>query len=179
MCTPIGSTFSIEQTITALSAPSRITSSSNSFHPATDSSISASCTGETASARPATVASSSALRANPLPPPPSVNDGRTITGKPRRSPTASASSSVRAVPARGTSRPASRIARANPLRSSAVWIASSDAPSSEIPSRSRSPDSARATLTFSPVWPPRVGSRASGFSRSRICRTDAGVSGSM
>ncbi len=38
--TPIGSTFSIEQTITTLSAPSRITSSSNSPQPSTDSSIS-------------------------------------------------------------------------------------------------------------------------------------------
>jgi hypothetical protein len=45
VCTPIGSRFSIEQTITALSAPSRITSSSNSFQPAIDSSISTSLTG--------------------------------------------------------------------------------------------------------------------------------------
>ena len=33
--TPMGSRFSIEQTMTTLSAPSRITSSSNSFHPMT------------------------------------------------------------------------------------------------------------------------------------------------
>ena len=38
VCTPIGSTFSIEQITTALSAPSRMTSSSNSFQPAIDSS---------------------------------------------------------------------------------------------------------------------------------------------
>ena len=37
--TPIGSTFSIEQMITQLSAWSRMTSSSNSFHPAIDSSM--------------------------------------------------------------------------------------------------------------------------------------------
>ena len=43
------------------------------------------------------------------------------------------------------------------------------------PSRSRSPDSARATLTFSAVCPPRVGNSASGFSRSMTCSTDAGV----
>ena len=47
------------------------------------------------------------------------------------------------------------------------------------PSRSRSPDSASATLTFSPVCPPSVGSSASGFSRSSTCSTDSGVSGSM
>ena len=40
VCTPIGSTFSIEQTITTLSARSRITSSSNSPQPITDSSSS-------------------------------------------------------------------------------------------------------------------------------------------
>ena len=40
MCTPIGSTFSIEHTITTLSALSRITSSSNSPQPITDSSSS-------------------------------------------------------------------------------------------------------------------------------------------
>ncbi len=38
VCTPIGSMFSIEQMTTKLSAMSRITSSSNSFHPITDSS---------------------------------------------------------------------------------------------------------------------------------------------
>ena len=36
VCTPIGSTFSIEHTITTLSARSRITSSSNSPQPSTD-----------------------------------------------------------------------------------------------------------------------------------------------
>ncbi len=40
VCTPIGSKFSIEQTMTTLSFRSRITSSSNSFHPITDSSTS-------------------------------------------------------------------------------------------------------------------------------------------
>ena len=43
--TPIGSKFSIEQTMTTLSARSRITSSSYSFQPMTDSSISTSPTG--------------------------------------------------------------------------------------------------------------------------------------
>ena len=39
VCTPIGSMFSIEQTTTALSAPSRITSSSISAQPSTERSI--------------------------------------------------------------------------------------------------------------------------------------------
>ena len=45
VCTPIGSKFSIEQMITTLSALSRITSSSNSFQPSTDSSTSTVRTG--------------------------------------------------------------------------------------------------------------------------------------
>ena len=45
VCTPIGSRFSIEQTITLLSALSRITSSSYSFQPRIDSSRSTSVVG--------------------------------------------------------------------------------------------------------------------------------------
>ena len=44
--TPIGSTFSIEQTMMQLSALSRTTSISNSFQPSTVSSISTSLVGE-------------------------------------------------------------------------------------------------------------------------------------
>ncbi len=46
VCTPIGSTFSMEQTMMQLSARSRTTSISNSFQPSTDSSISTVPTGE-------------------------------------------------------------------------------------------------------------------------------------
>ena len=46
VCTPIGSTFSIEQTTTTLSALSRISSSSYSFQPRIDSSRSTSVVGE-------------------------------------------------------------------------------------------------------------------------------------
>ena len=45
VCTPIGSKFSIEQMMTTLSARSRITSSSNSFQPITDSSTRTCWTG--------------------------------------------------------------------------------------------------------------------------------------
>ena len=80
--TPIGSTFSIEQTMTTLSARSRITSSSNSPQPSTDSSISTWPIGD--AARPwATIRSNSASsRAMPPPRPPSVNAGRMISGRP-------------------------------------------------------------------------------------------------
>ena len=80
VCTPIGSTFSIEHTMTPLSSPSRMTSSSNSFQPAIDSSTRISPTGEISRLRRARSPSSSREWAKPLPPPPSVNDGRTMTG---------------------------------------------------------------------------------------------------
>ena len=71
VCTPIASTFSIEHTMTQLSLRSRMTSSSNSFQPITDSSTSTSWTGEIRSG------SSYAM---PPPLPPSVNEGRRTSG---------------------------------------------------------------------------------------------------
>ena len=61
VCTPIGSMFSIEQMTTKLSATSRITSSSYSFHPITDSSMSTSCTGLSSRPRPQISRNSSML----------------------------------------------------------------------------------------------------------------------
>ena len=49
VCTPIASMFSIEQMTTTLSLRSRISSSSYSFQPSTDSSMRTVCTGESAS----------------------------------------------------------------------------------------------------------------------------------
>jgi hypothetical protein len=76
----MGSTFSIEQMTTALSAASRITSSSNSFQPARDSSTRTSVAGLAARLRAASSASDAGPLANPLPPPPNMNEGRTMTG---------------------------------------------------------------------------------------------------
>ena len=72
VCTPIASTFSIEQTTTTLSAPSRITSSSYSFQPTTDSSTSTWWIGERSRPRATTSRNSSAFQAIPPPAPPSV-----------------------------------------------------------------------------------------------------------
>ena len=51
VCTPIGSTFSMEQTMMQLSARSRTTSISYSFQPSTLSSISTSFVGDASSPR--------------------------------------------------------------------------------------------------------------------------------
>ena len=58
-------------------------------------------------------------------------------------------------------------------------MASILAPMSSTPKRSSVPSSCSATARFSAVWPPSVGSSASGRSRSMILATNSGVSGSM
>ena len=70
VCTPIGSTFSIEQMITQLSARSRITSSSNSFQPAIDSSTRISPIGLAAMPSAASRSRWSMVAAMPVPRPP-------------------------------------------------------------------------------------------------------------
>ena len=59
VCTPIGSKFSMEHTMIALSSLSLRTSNSNSNHPRMDSSISNCLTGESANPLPAIISSSS------------------------------------------------------------------------------------------------------------------------
>ena len=66
----------------------------------------------------------------------------------------------------------------NSSRSSAFLMAGSFAPISSTPYRSRTPDSASVTAVLSAVWPPSVGSSASGRSRSMMRVTTSGVMGS-
>jgi hypothetical protein len=80
VCTPTGSTFSIEQTTTVLSAVSRMSSSSYSFQPVMDSSSSTSVVGESWRPCPTKRTRSSSVYAKPEPRPPMVNDGRTTSG---------------------------------------------------------------------------------------------------
>ena len=80
VCTPIGSRFSIEHTITTLSLVSRMTSSSYSFQPRIDSSRSTSVVGLAWSPAPAIRRRSRSSWAMPEPVPPIVKLGRTTTG---------------------------------------------------------------------------------------------------
>ena len=179
VCTPIGSRFSMEQTITTLSAESRITSSSNSFQPMSERSMSTWLVGDSASPRRMMASYSSRLYAMPPPAPPSVNDGRMIAGKPTHSAMSSASSIVWAIRPVGTASPMRPIASANSARSSATLIARSLAPMRATLCRASTPRSDRASATLSAVCPPMVGSTASGFSRSITSSTNSGVTGSM
>ena len=67
VCTPIGSMFSIEHTITTLSLRSRMTSSSNSPQPCTDSSTRICVIGLSARPRAAIASNSAGVDAKPPP----------------------------------------------------------------------------------------------------------------
>ena len=101
-----------------------------------------------------------------------------MAGNPTSSTMAMASSSVLATPLFGTSTPISSIALRKSRRSSATLIASICAPISLTPYFCRMPRSCSATARLSAVWPPTVGSTASGLSFSMISSTTSGVSGS-
>ncbi len=179
--TPIASRFSIEQTITTLSRRSRITSSSNSPQPLTDSSTSTCEIGDSAQPAATCRSSSSRVEAKPPPWPPSVNAGRITSGSRRvpASTSASASAAECAISLRAQRSPTRSMVCAKSWRSSAVRIASTDAPISWIPSSSRTPLSARPSATLRAVWPPSVGRSASGRSRRSTAATPSRSSGSM
>ena len=179
VCTPIGSKFSIEQTITTLSAPSRITSSSNSFQPKSERSMSTCDTGDRSSPRLTICSNSSRLYAIPPPEPPSVNEGRMIAGKQVQSESASASSHDVAMRPCGVLSPIRRIAASNSWRSSAIRMARALAPISSQPYFSMTPRSASVIATLSAVCPPIVGSTASGRSRAMMRSTVSAVTGSI
>ena len=78
VCTPSGSIFSMLHTVMQLSAASRTTSYSSSFHPVRSSSIRT--WGEPVNASVAMRRRSDSLRAMPEPRPPRVNAVRIMTG---------------------------------------------------------------------------------------------------
>ena len=115
----------------------------------------------------------------PPPVPASVKLGRMIEGRPVSARAASASSKLRTIRLRGLSSPILSMASRNSRRSSALAITCLLAPIISMPSRARVPSSSSAMAVFSAVWPPMVGSSASGRSFSRIFATVAGVIGSI
>ena len=101
-----------------------------------------------------------------------------MAGNPRRSTTLRASSSDLAQALSGTSMPIDSIASRNFRRSSATMMASIEAPISDTPNSSSTPLASRSTARFSAVWPPTVGSSASGRSAAMTERTTSQVNGS-
>ena len=90
-----------------------------------------------------------------------------IAGRPISASASRAASSERTTWLLGRSSPILSIASRNRPRSSALSIASGEAPISSTPSRSSVPSRARAMAVLSAVWPPMVGRSASGRSRSQ------------
>ena len=152
VCTPMGSKFSMLQIMTQLSALSRITSSSYSFHPTMDVSMRISRIGLASRPSCATFVNSSNVLAIPVPRPPRMYAGRIMTGSPISSKTLCASSMLCAIPLRGTSSPISIMACLNLSLSSAVAMASAFAPmSSGVPGTPTRPCSYSAIARFNPV----------------------------
>ena len=145
---PIGSTFSIEQTIMQLSARSRTTSISNSFQPSNDSSTNTSVVGEARNPPSTSEANSSRLYAMPPPVPPRVKLGRMIVGNPTASSASKAVSILLTSRERGHSRPIFSIASRNFRRSSALSMISPRAAIISTPSSASTPwrSSFRAVL---------------------------------
>ncbi len=177
--TPIGSKFSMAQMITTLSSRSRITSISYSFQPMIDSSIKTSVTGDWSSPFCTSESKSSLLYAMAEPLPPIVNDGRTTAGRPTSASASRASASVWTVKPLQTSSPIFSIAFLNWSRSSALAMTLALAAIISTPYFSSTPLASRSIATFRPVWPPRVGSSASGRSFAMTFSTICQVSGSM
>ncbi len=164
--------------MTTLSFRSRMTSNSYSFQPITDSSIKTWLTGLMASAHSINRSNSSRLYAMFPPVPPIVKEGRMIAGNPTVSTMATASCRLCAVPLFGTRSPIRCMACLNASRSSALWIASADAPTRVTPYFSSTPRLTKPIVVFKAVCPPMVGSKASGRSRSMTFSTTSNVIGS-
>lgn len=98
-----------------------------------------------------------------------------IVGKPIRACACQASSRLWAMADLGSSSPIRRMAWRNRSRSSALSIASREAPISSTPYRASTPSRTRSRAVLSAVCPPMVGSKASGRSfsmmRSRVGQT--------
>ena len=128
VCTPIGSRFSIEHTMTTLSFLSRTTSSSNSFQPRRLSSIRHEWVGDKKSARESFSVNSASVFTNPPPSPPRVNEGRSTAGRPISWMIFLPSSSEVATKDRALCTPIESMVRLKVSRSSARWMTSGLAP---------------------------------------------------
>ncbi len=114
----------------------------------------------------------------PPPVPPSVNEGRITMGSPICFWYSTASSIECTICPRAVSTPIFFMAAWNSSRSSPFLIAAAFAPISSTPNSSSVPFAFRSMARFRAVWPPRVGSSASGRSFSMTRRTNSGVRGS-
>ena len=176
---PIGSTFSIEQTIIQLSFLSLITSISNSFHPSRHSSTKTWFTGDSCKPFLTILKKSFLFLAIPPPNPPKVKAGLIIAGKPICFRAFAISLLWFITFDFGKSKPISSIFFLNFFLSSAFEIALEFAPISSILYFFKIPFFSASIAKFNAVWPPIVGRIASGFSFLRIFSKIVKVIGSI
>ena len=180
VCTPIGSRFSIEQTITTLSAPSRITSSSNSFQP-----MMLRSTSTEPDRREVEPAPDRCLELLPV-----VGDAAAGAAEGERGPDDRRVAGLLDGLERLVHAPhgaALRRGQPDPLHRLRELLAVLGDPDGALVGadqldavpRQRPVLAAGAIATLSAVWPPIVGSSASGRSRSITLATHSGVTGSM
>ncbi len=108
-----------------------------------------------------------------------VKDGRMMAGKPMRGLHLQRLFHAWAMAERAEPRPIRVIACLNFSRSSALSMASLVAPIISTPYFSSTPCLARSSAQLSAVWPPMVGSSASGRSLSMMFSITCQVMGSM
>ena len=102
-----------------------------------------------------------------------------MQGKPMRLCTCNASSRLWAMAERGVAKPMLFMAAMKRSRSSALSMASWLAPMISTPPASSTPSRTRSSAQFRAVWPPIVGSSASGRSAAMILATVRHSTGSM
>ncbi len=151
VCIPIGSIFSIEQTIILLSFLSLTTSISNSFQPTKDSSTKTSLVGDRSRPFFTISKNSSLVFATPPPVPPRVKDGLMIDGIPILLNASLASSSFLHMKDFADSKPISFMFFLNFSLFSALSIASAFAPISSTLYFFKIPFSFRLMAAFKPV----------------------------
>ena len=179
VCIPIGSTFSIEQTIIQLSFLSLTTSISYSFQPSRHSSIKTWFCGDSCIPSLTILKKSFLFFAIPPPKPPKVNEGLIIAGRPIFFKHLDASENLFIISDFGRSIPISAIFFLNLFLSSAFAIAFDFAPINSILYFLSRPVFSALIAKFSAVWPPIVGKIASGFSFFNISSSTSRVIGSI
>ena len=162
--TPMGSTFSIEQTIIQLSFLSLITSISNSFQPSKDSSIKISFIGDRLIPFLTIFINSLLFLAVPPPEPPSVKDGLMMIGKDKDFWNFKAFFKLLTTKPLGESSPIFVIDFLNNSLFSAFSITDFVAPMSSTLYLDKIFFFCSSIERFKAVWPPMVESKASGFS---------------
>ena len=162
-----------------LSCPSRITSYSISFQPATERSINTWPIIEYFKPLMTVSINSSSFSAIPPPVPPRVYAGLTIIGYPISFAKSTAPWTSSTIALSGIGSPIACVVSLNISRSSAFLIASRDVPNNSTLNFSKAPLCASCTAKFKPACPPRVASKPSGLSFSMIAVKKSTVSGSI